>query len=318
MKRAIIIIGIVSLLLAAIGIVLWYLLGSPDAPSDDLQPDTSTEVNPFIKRIENEIDSLSKMPVNVFSTDLYYVIQYHIDDGYQNNSFGISENDNSAWKNILSEKLYYTYVQKFIRQAFSYFRRSEWIYPNLIIIRDEILALQKSAYLETGSIASKELDDILNVIKKYEEINNFIQKVNKYLLTGAFNLSSSKSYLVTIQQYLLNNLGNEYVRNCRHFYISFDQLREKIYIKHWNHVVGLFNTSLNKYRTDNYAGDSWAQKASEYRNKVYDPVLEEIERFEVEMENTYRIKRNDMNVNSLKSRWKQEFNDAMDYFKTNY
>ena len=275
-------------------------------------------ISPFVARIENEIDSLSKMPVSSFSNDFYHTVQYHIDDGYQNSSFGNSENENTSWNRILSEKLYYTYTAKFITQAFYVFNRPEWEPSKLELIGSEAASLQNSDYLDAESHASNRLTEIQDILKKYKAILYFINEANRYMKTGDFDLDKSGSYLSKAQQYRHNNPGNRYVDNCRRLHVALNELPRMAYAKHLNHIARQVNTNLDIYRNDRYSGTNWAQKASDYRNRIFDPITDEIKLFEAEMENTYHVSDNDPVFISLKNKWEQELSKAIDYFKTGH
>ena len=303
------IIGVMALIFIA-----WYIF-KPSTPAPEVPPPAQV-TNLYIERIEKEIDSLAQLPNYTLDNELYQIIQYHIADGYQNNSFGSNENDNSEWENVLSEKLYFAYLQQFIKATFVVFKSTEWETSKVNFIENEVTLLQKSPYLSKGSKASNELVEIQDVIKQYYVIVHFITNVTNYMKAGSFDYSKSMSYINTALQYQNQNLGNRYVNNNRLLHVALNNIPGLAYTKHQQYIVEKVNANSNKYRTASFSGASWAQKAADYRNKIFDPVLEEIKFFEKE-KSSYRVIRGEIDLNALKKKWVKELDEAITYFKTN-
>jgi hypothetical protein len=98
-------------------------------------------------------------------------------------------------------------------------------------------------------------------------------------------------------------------------YEALRELPSKAYTKHLNYVQQKVNANLYKYRMGNFSGISWTEKTSDYRNKIFDPVVDEIKQLEEE-KNTYNVPTTfNSDLSSLKNKWEGELKAAIYYFR---
>ncbi|MBK8300413.1 MAG: hypothetical protein IPK90_08185 [Chitinophagaceae bacterium] len=130
--------------------------------------------NQSIDKIQQEIKALQQKPENKFCKDYYNEVAYHIDDYHKNNRLGKSTLENDQWKESLSKQLYAAYADKFIKQAYYIFNRSDWAGNDLSFIRKEYRALQSSPMLERDNPVDRRFNEIKMIFNKYDEIAGFI------------------------------------------------------------------------------------------------------------------------------------------------
>ena len=123
--------------------------------------------HPSIIRIEQQIESLKKMPESSFCQESYKEIKYYIEDDYTNNRLSKTQSENDDFKDILLRNLYVAYSLKFIDQAFYIFNDSQWDSKKLNFIRDEYQALQKNSLLKKNLKTDKDLKNQLVKWIKY-------------------------------------------------------------------------------------------------------------------------------------------------------
>jgi len=295
---------------AALGYFVWQWLNPPPPPPPPPPPTT----NVYVQRVEKEIDSLKTKSVQTFCKDFYTNIQYRIQDYYNDGLLGNGKTtDNDQWKDILSERLYSVYTDKFIAQAFHVFNGSNWESSKLDFIDEETNLLQKSVYLKAGSDTGR-FTEIHTILNKYREISRFIQDAHNYINNGYFDLARSKSYLSSAKRYITNNLDNVYVNNNTRLRGDLQALPGKAYTKHLNNLNTRMNQNRNRYRTVTFTGSTWAEKTSQYRERFWEPVNDQITELENE-EHIYSVSSFQANIRSLKNRWNTELNDAIAYFR---
>jgi hypothetical protein len=105
-------IGLTVAVLAAMGIFIWRsTVTLPEVGEIPLPK------NQFVERINQEIDSLSKMPINKPWEEFYKTIDYHISEGYENQRLGNNEEENEQMQKILSDKLFLTLKKPIKKQS---------------------------------------------------------------------------------------------------------------------------------------------------------------------------------------------------------
>jgi hypothetical protein len=100
-------IALTFIVLAAIGAGIFCLRDSFGKPEKEKTPE-----NPFVSKIEQEIEQLKAKPDSKFSRDLYNEIVSHINDFYEQNRLGNNQSENDQAKENLENKLsaVYTYT----------------------------------------------------------------------------------------------------------------------------------------------------------------------------------------------------------------
>ena len=277
-------ISLVVIVVAAIaaGVYMW-LAGINPPP---LPPPVD---NQFTRRINQEIDSLGKLPDSKFCKEFYKEIEYLINDYYKPapptypyGRFGKNQSENDQWKEALSKNLYSAYADKFIKQAFYIFRGSAWNIDDLKFIRSEYPALRKSKWLERGSPVDNKFAEIQNIFSKYDEIVGFISACKSFQCPGIafsdrFPISEVESNISRATRYRNNRLDNEYVNNCTRLH---DGLREipqtlfKVHVKYLNNKVDKWSDKFSNYNS-----------FDDYQNYLYIPLKSEIEALDNEIYN---------------------------------
>ena len=264
--------------------------------------------NQFTARIESEIDSLNKIPSNVFCQKLYKDIQYQITDNHKHGFLGKNENDNNQWKEILSKNLYSAYAPKFLEQAMNVFKNSVWKKDDINFIRIEIKTLQNSDYLEQGSPIANSFKDINAVLEKYNEISDFIFSCNNF----SFSDSSIETPFPDVSDkikkshaYLNNDLDNSYVNNCSYLKDGLRDVPQKLLIKHTSYISSKITSNLVKYKIYSLQSD--------YSKNMYDPLKSQIDAMSNDV---YGVSQNifDYDYNSLIKQLGDLNMEATEYF----
>jgi hypothetical protein len=263
--------------------------------------------NQFTKRLEQEIDSLGKLPNSKFCNDFYREISYHIDSYYDENRLGATPSENEQWKENLSKNLYSVYVGKFIRQAFYVFRHSEWKIENLNFIRDEYQTLRKSKLLEKGSPADEKFKEIQTVFSKYDEIVGFITACKGFSysaddLSDRFPIAGVKAKISQAAKYLNNHLENKHVNHCTRLHNGLKEIPQILFRTHTRYLDNKINRWSDLYHNYN--------SQSDYANNLYKPLKNEIEALD---NNIYNVANFDKEYNKLLDKWSADNTKAYNY-----
>lgn len=302
-------IGIVIAVLGGIGYYIWQSLAITEEKPVIIEAD-----NQFVEKIEKEIKTLSEMPTGEFCGDFYKNIQFRIDDWSKQKHFGVNDKENEHWQDVLSRDLYSAYAPKFILQTFVVFSRSDWEISKREFIANEANKLLQSAYLDQSNSVRIKLEEIKTILRKYNEVQSFIFNLNSYLDSSPFEIETSKKWLDDVNNLKRNNLGNTYVNNCSHFHEALNSAPQKAYSKHLNFVRSRASAKSGAYKNSIYTGETWAQKAADYRDKIYDPIMEDITFLQNNANTLYGVSAFS-DLNNVKSRWDNELVNAIQYFK---
>jgi hypothetical protein len=234
--------------------------------------------NQFKIKIDEKIDLLKKMPESSFCQESYKEIKYYIEDDYTNNRLGKTQSENDECNHNLSSNLYVAYSLKFIDQAFYIFNDSQWDSKKLNFIRDECKALQKNGLHEKNTKTEKDLNEIKNILAKYNEIKDFINsckafKFSNYELNSDFGTYVEK-YISRSKEYLENNLENNYVKNCARLKTDLSEVPMILFKAHVNYLDNKINNCIGKY--NNYSS------LAEYNNNLYTIIDNEIRKLKNE------------------------------------
>jgi hypothetical protein len=280
----------------------WYV--NIDKPKE-INPST----NPFIERIEGEIDSLNNIPVNVFCQQFYKDIQFRISDYFNQGLYGESENDNNQWQEILSKNLYYAYAPKFAEQAMYVFNGSEWKNDALDFIRSEVRTLQISSYLDDNSPVDLSFNSIGQILTKYDEISGFIVNCRGFSYSSFaldYNYPDLSVRVNKSRGYLANNLDYQYVNNCTRLRDGLQKIPKILYDKHISYLRRKISYYGIRYTDYKYQ--------SEYSDVIYIPLRNQVDALN---NNIYGI--NDKTFNNGFDRMydllKRYNRDATNYFR---
>jgi len=287
---------------AVIGFFAWkWIIGFPPPPP----PPPPT--NQFVERIEMEIDSLGKASPNSFCPELYQKIQYDIVEFHSEGFLGdTTTSDNDQWKEILSKDLYSVYAPKFVEQAMSVFNGHEWKTEDLGFIRSEEKELKKSTYLKESPVKVS-FEKIEMILKQYDEIAEFINGCKSFKgpdeLENSFDASGK---IDKAQDYLKNNMGNEYVNNCDSLKEELSKVPQMLLGKHIKYLTEKIDFYASRY--------SSYETQAEYSNRVYSPLNNQIKGI------NYKVYRQDVSfVNEeqrkLTEKLEKYNDDAWIYFK---
>ena len=307
----------ISIAVIVISTIAFFIIWSVEIIVD---PIFSLPENQFNKRIEQKIDSLSKLPNNKFCNDFYQEICYYIGSYHKDKRLGYNpvtnkydSLTNEQRKSIYTSNLYSAYAEKFISQAFYVFERSEWRYEDLKIIRTEYQTLKKSSLLKEDSPVDKKLTEINNILKKYQEIWDFILACEgfTFLRTGLSNdrfpISDVKTKISQKTSYKNTRLGNEYVNNCSRLHNNLDSIPIFLFRAHVRYLDNKIRYHSNKFRRPRY------NSYSEYIDIMNDPLSIEIGSLNNDI---YSINRDNFNDrrNRLVRRLNDDKNSARGYW----
>ena len=265
------------------------------------------EQNPFVKSINDEIDSLNAVTVSQFCKNRHEEISYHINEHYRNKKLGKIALENDQQKENLSKKLYAIYVAKFLQQAFYVFQGTEWKVEDLAFIRTEYQSLQSSLFLERGSPVEMKFHEIRNILDKYNEITSFIYQVRKFSysetgLNDRFPINVVENYLAKVKAYINSNLENRYVKNCKRLKDGLSDLPNYLFTEH----VSYLDKKINQW-TDWYPNCT-SQK--DYLNTLYNPIKAEMD---VLFDIPYNVNNIQEKYDRLYSKWSQDSKKAYNY-----
>jgi hypothetical protein len=267
--------------------------------------------NTFVNKIQQEIKILQQKPDMVFSKDYYNEIAYHIDDYYKQGRLGKNALENDQWKENLSKQLYAAYTDKFIKQAYYVFNRSNWASNDLNFIRSESRSLQNSPMLERDSPINQKFNEIKTILNKYDEITAFIStsKGFSYSQTGLdlqFPIDDVKNKIIKARSYLNNRLENSYVNNCSHLHNELKLIPKVLFNSHVRYLDNLITSWSNMFTNYN------TQRA--YVDGLYSPLENKINALDNDI---YKVSDFDNEYTRLIQKWQADGTKAYNYFTGN-
>ncbi len=253
--------------LAIIGFSVWNWIVNINGPKN-----ITPQKNLYTTRINNEIESLKKMPVNVYCPKFYKDIQYRINDYHTQKFLGNSANDNDQWHEILLKNLYSAYASKFLTQANFTFINSEWKTNDLKIISSELQMLRSSPYLEQNSPIANSFNVLNEIVRKYDEINIFIFNCNNFAYSN-YNLNvqfpNMKDKIQKANNLLKNRLDNIYVNNCSRLKVGLKDIPNKLFEKHVFYLTKKINENGTRYTE--------FPSQLDFSNSIYTPLKTELD-----------------------------------------
>lgn len=229
-------------------------------------PPVKPPENQFIARIEQEIEQLKAKPDNTFCKDFYKEIAHNINVFYEQNRFGSNQSENNQWKENFEKTLYSVYAEKFINQAKTVFRGSQWSPEDLRFIQAEKNELNRSRFLSAGSPVNQELATIQSVLDQYNEIESFISSCRSFNFSGTalsdrFPIEAVQSKIQRVASLRSNRLGNVFVNNCSRLHIDLNEIPPILFRAHVRYL-----DSKISYWSDMY---SHYNSQSDYANNLY-------------------------------------------------
>ena len=275
--------------------------------STDEVGDIQQGTNPFVEKIKQEIGEMTQKPDDKFCKDYYTEVVYHIDDYHKNSKFSNNPSDNDQWKNNLSKQLYSAYADKFIKQAFYVFNRSEWSNSDLSFIRKEYKALQSSSLLQIGSPVDQKFNEIQAIFHKYDEIKSFIASCKNFSysdtgLNSQFPIGEVSGLISQAHFYKRNNLGDGYVNNCSLLHEELNVIPLILFNTHVRYLDNLINYWSGMYSNYN------SQRA--YVDNLYRPIDAKIDELDNEL---YDVSNFSDKYWQLKQRWEVDATNAYNY-----
>ncbi len=267
----------------------------------------------FLEIIQNRIDSINKLPDNIFCKSFYTEINGQIDDYYKDGRLGNNAVENVQMRENYSKDLYTVYTEKFIKQSFYVFRNSKWRKEDLNFIRNEVMTLKAQKLngeilLQSGTTNFKKFIEIQNILKKYDEIVNFISECKSfsYNQTGLddhFPISEVVNRLTRSNTYLNNNLENEFVNNCSRLKIELEGIPQASFNAHVSYLDNKFNYWSGKH--------SIYKTQLAYKNSLYDKLKYDIN----ELDNgVYNVSNFKIEYSRLLNKLDVESNEAYFHF----
>jgi hypothetical protein len=152
-------------------------------------------------------------------------------------------------------------------------------------------------------------NEIKNIFTKYDEITGFINsckalKFSKYDdINSQFPISNVEKYVIRSKDYLKNNLGNNYVKNCNRLKINLSAVPQIMFNAHVEYLDNRITFFKGYYQ--NYS----SQK--EYSDNVYTPLKNEIGKLYIGIYNENSL---DTEYKKLDIKLKNEGTAAYNYF----
>lgn len=295
-------ISLVVIIVLAIGVGILFWIQIAKKPEKVKEPE-----NQFTIKIEHEIEQLKAKSDNKFCKEFYEEVIYHINDFYEQNRFGSNQLVNDQWKENLEKNLYATYTDKFIKQAKTVFRGSEWKPNDLKFIQDEKNELKRSRLLIGGSPVDKDFTIIQKVLNKYNEIESFIKSCNNYdysntELSARFPIADVQSKISRTESLLNNSLENNFVNNCVRLHNELKEIPNTLFKIHVWYLDNKINNWSGLYSNFN--------SQSDYSNNLYIPLKAEIEALD---NNIYNVSNYESEYNRLLQKWSADNTKAYNF-----
>lgn len=295
-------ISIVAIAIVVIGIAIIFNTQSTDTPEE-----VKASQNQFTAKIEQKIDSLKMKPDNKFCANYYNEIAFEINEFYRLDRFGKNQLENDQWKENLEKDLYAAYVEKFIKQAITVFRGSDWTSENLKFIQTEKNKLKKSKLLVIGSPVDKDFTIIQTSLDKYNEIVSFISSCKDFSFTetdlsARFPIDVIQSKISRAESLIQNHLENEFVNNCIRLHDGLKGIPESLFRAHVSYLDNKINNWSGMYLNYN--------SQSDYSNSLYKPLKAEIETLDNDI---YNVSNFDSEYERLLKKWSDDNNKAYNY-----
>ncbi len=156
-----------------------------------------------------------------------------------------------------------------------------------------------NSFLEKENSVFNKITEIKQVLKKYDEINNFILFCNKFTYTdygldSGFPINIVRGKISKASAYITNNLDNKYVNNCSRLHKQLNEISTKLFNKHYNYLKNKF-----KLKTENNSKKEYKQYKTfiNYRMIFNTPLISELGLMD---KKTYNVNQFNLKYNELK------------------
>lgn len=293
------------LIITAVGFIGFFLFKSQINTNKVAKIDTD-RTNPFVQKIENQIDSLSNLPNDSFNSSLYDEITYYIENDYKAERLGSSTTENEQMRENLSRNLYSAYTGKFISHARYIFRDSNWDSKDINTIASNISELKASPFLAPQSPAEKSLKEIQSTLDTYYEVGHYIQrcksfKFTDYSLFARYPIDEIQLLIQDATNYLNSDLG--YVDNCIRLKEELHNVPATLFTEHIRYLNSKIYEWQNMYENYNSQID--------YANNLYNPLKSEVESLSYELYKTDNFR---FEYDRLMTLLKNDSQKAYNYF----
>lgn len=270
--------------------------------------------NPFVAKIEQEINAIQLKPHSSFCKEQYKEVAYLINTYHKEGRLGKDSSDvigNDANKDFFESRLYSTYVDVFQNQAFYFFGGSSWNSDKLKFVRNEYRELLKSPFISDG-VAKTRFLEIQSVFEKYDEIVGFVISCQRFAysqtdLSSSFPISEVQSKIIRAKKYLDNNLENDYVRNCAHLRNQLQESPKDLFEANVNYLNNKIKYWRGKYK--------YYSSQRDYKLNFYDMLKGELEGLKNDI---YKdVPKSGSEYDRLLSLLDDDSVEAYKYFKTN-
>jgi hypothetical protein len=302
------------LVVAAIGAGIFFWIKSIKEPEK-----VKASENQFTRKIKQEIEQLKAKPDNWFCKDFYQEVAYHINDFYKPlppkfpyGRFGTTQSENDQWKENLESNLYFAYTEKFIKQAKTVFRGSEWRPADLKFIQVEKNELKKSKFLVAGSPLDNDFANIQSTLNKYNEIVSFISSCKGFVYTKAelrdhFPVSDVQGKIARASSLRNNHLENEFANKCSRLHDGLTEIPQYLFGAHVRYLDDKISSRSGMY--------SYYNSQSEYANIFYKPLKAQVDELDNDI---YNVSNFDSEYNRLTKKLDSDSQRAYNYFSNKH
>jgi ATP-dependent Lon protease len=296
-------ISLAIIVIVAIGAGIFFWTQSINGTGEVKPPE-----NQFAKEIKQKITQLKAMPDNKFCKAFYNTIAFNIAEFHKNKKFSQITSENDQYKGNFESMLYSTYAEKFIQQAKTVFRSSEWMPDDLKFIQTEKNELKKSKFLLVGSPVDKEFTTIQTVLNKYNELVSFISSCKSFSYSGTvfkdpFPIAEVRSKISRAAKLRSNRMENEFVNNCSRLHDGLKEIPQSLFSVHVRYLDSKISNWSGMYSQYN--------SQSEYAKLFYKPLKAQVDELDNDL---YNVSYFDIEYNRLIKKMNDDSSQATQYF----
>jgi outer membrane biosynthesis protein TonB len=270
--------------------------------SDSGTQPAQTETNRYVEQMQQDISTIRNYSELEFCSDLYKNAIDNISEYSTKKILGQNNDTNRQMQRALSEELYNAYAGTFVKQAFYFFNNSDWGMDSLQFVNDETSALAKSDFLERGSRVADNLNEIIEILQRYNEIAEFIASVREHAhsdvqyksINTKYPVSADQSFIAKAETFESNNLGNQYLNQCRRIHDALHGIPDNLYSRRMRYLenkVSYFSNQYDAFNTYN-----------EYNSKLGSKIDSELSAVSSSI-SIYGLSQPDDNWEEIKKKW---------------
>jgi hypothetical protein len=275
-------IGLVVIVLGVIGFFIWkWSVGDGSEIGDGSA--SVEQTNRFIKKIQEETDSLRTLSIQEFSRDTFKKIQGELDYFHKNGNLGDNAIQNDQEYKNLSKTLFAAYVPRLYDEACYKLRQSNWKSSDLNIIRGEINEIESNTFFDNASSFVSKFDSIQDIISKYYEIDAFIKECQnypsnlEYSVDDRFPIDQVVERIDQSKVYLSSSPGFGYIDNVTSLRNALMKIPSQMYLKNFEFLKLQIQQNSGKY------DKSSLESQADYSKEVYQPLNNSLDEFDNEL-----------------------------------